>query len=99
MYYIERVNTENDVSQIMHYDRFGGTSRGVDSFKQAEGYESFEYVNSLVKMDNDREALKVQYGQIEEVPYVYNVIQKDDNAFRLDSEGNKVETPVEEPTT
>lgn len=95
MYYIERVDTSNDNSRIMHYDRFGGTSRAVDDYKQADGYESFEYVNSLVQMDNDREQMKVDYGIVEKVPYTYHVIQKDDNAFRLDEEGNKMETPTE----
>lgn len=98
MYYMERVRTSSGDSNIMHYDRFGGVYRAVDEFKQAEGSESFDYINNLVKMNNQMEEMKVQFGMVTEVPYTYHVIQKDDNSFRLDEQGNKMETPTEGTT-
>lgn len=95
MYYIERVNTRTNEERLLNWDNYDRIWRPVSEFKNAEGNSDLAYLQSTANGLTQMEQIKVQFGMVSQPEFEYNIIQKDDNSYRLDAEGNKV--PVEEP--
>lgn len=92
-YFVARTKNDGSEDTLVRTNTFTGYPGGVNDFGQADAYSAFENANETkVWLNSAPEFIKKDY--------VYYVIQKDEDSFRLDDAGNKVEeVPQEEPTT
>lgn len=94
MYYIERVNTKTSEERLLNWDNYDRIWRPVSEFRNAEGCEDLAYLQSTAQGMTQMEQIKVQFGMVSEAEFEYNIVQKNDNSYRIDEDGNKV--PVED---
>lgn len=97
MYYVERVDARRKEERLMTYDRYDKTWKAVSEFKNAEGSTDLAYLQSTAQGMTEMEQIKVQFGMVSEPEFEYNIIQKDDNSYRIDKDGNKIEEAEETP--
>lgn len=97
MYYIERVNTRTGEERLLNWDNYDRIWRPVSEFKNAEGSTDLAYLQSTAQGMTEMEQIKVQFGMVSEPEFEYNIIQKDDNSYRIDKDGNKIEEVEEAP--
>lgn len=63
-----------------------------------EGSADVAYLRAQAKGFTAMEQVKVDFGFIAEPEFEYNIIQKDDNSYRIDKDGNKIEEAEETPS-
>lgn len=89
-YFVARTKESSNEDSLIRTNTFTGLPSGVNEFGQADAYDTFETAKSMKDWLNSAPPFIKQ-------DYDYYVIQKDEDAFRLDAEGNKVEEAPEEP--
>ena len=90
-YFVARTKESSNEDSLIRTNTFTGLPSGVNEFGQADAYDAFETAKSTAQWLNAAPPFIKQ-------DYDYYVIQKDEDAFRLDENGDKVEV-VEEPAT
>src|SRR5699024_9923031 len=89
-YFVARTKESSNEDSLIRTNTFTGLPSGVNEFGQADAHDTFETAKSMKDWLNS--APPFVKGD-----YDYYVIQKDEDSFRLDDEGNKVEEVPEEP--
>lgn len=89
-YFVARTKESSNEDSLVRTNTFNGMPSSVTEFGQADAYDAFESAQGTAQWLNSAPAFIKQ-------DYTYYVIQKDEDAFRLDAEGNKVEEVPEEP--
>lgn len=90
-YFVARTRNDGSEDTLVRTNTFTGYPGGVNDFGQADAYSTFESADSMKIWMNSAPTFVKQ-------DYDYYVIQKDQDSFRLDDAGNKVEEVPEEPT-
>lgn len=90
-YFVARTKKSSNEDTLTRTNTFTGFPGGATGFDNADAYDTFESAQGTAQWLNSAPAFIKQ-------DYTYYVIQRDENAFRLDAEGNKVEEVPEEPT-
>ena len=92
-YYVARTKGDDSEDTLVRTNTFTGYPGGASSFDNADAHDTFESADEMAVWLNG--APMFVKGE-----YDYYVIQKDEDSFKLDESGNKVEeTPVEEEPT
>lgn len=86
-YYVARSKESSNEDTLTRTNTFTGYPGGATGFDNADAYDTFESAQSTAQWLNSAPVFIKQ-------DYSYYVIQKDDNAFRLDENGGKVEEPT-----
>ena len=90
-YFVARTKESSNESSLIRTNSFTGLPSGVSEFDQADAYDNFESAKETAQwLDSAPAFIKQDYD--------YYVIQKDEDSFRLDADGNRVESD-EEPST
>src|SRR5699024_6694913 len=90
-YFVARTKESSNEDSLIRTNTFTGLPSGVNEFGQADAYDDCETAKRTAQWMNAAPPFIKQ-------DYDYYVIQKDEDAFRLDENGDKVEV-VEEPAT
>ncbi|KIH69949.1 hypothetical protein [Salinicoccus roseus] len=95
-YYVARTKDDGSEDTLVRTNTFTGYPGGANGFDNADVYQTYGAADEMAKWLNGAPTFVKQ-------DYDYYVIQKDEDSFRLDAEGNKVDVvedyPTEEPTT
>ena len=84
-YFVARTKESSNEDSLIRTNTFTGLPSGVNEFGQADAYDAFETAKSTAQWLNAAPPFIKQ-------DYDYYVIQKDEDSFRLDENGDKVET-------
>ncbi len=82
-YFVARKKESTNEESLVRTNAFNGMPSSVGEFDQAEAYKTFEEAKDMVVWMNSAPPFIKQ-------DYDYYVIQKDEDAFRLDDTGNRV---------
>lgn len=83
-FYVARTKESSNEDSLIRTNTFTGLPSGVNEFGQADAYDAFESAQGTAQWLNSAPVFIKQ-------DYNYYVIQKDEDAFRLDENGDKVE--------
>ena len=84
-YFVARTKESSNEGSLIRTNTFTGLPSGVNEFGQADAHETFDVAKSMKDWLNNAPAFV-------KGDYDYYVIQKDEDSFRLDENGDKVET-------
>src|SRR5699024_377701 len=89
-YFVARTKESSNEDSLIRTNTFTGLPSGVNEFGQADAHETFDVDKSM------KDWLKSVKTFIKQ-EYDYYINKKDEDYFRLDDNGDKVEEFTEEP--
>lgn len=84
-FFVARTKESSNEDSLVRTNAFNGMPSSVTEFGQADAYDDFETAKGTAQWMNAAPPFIKQ-------DYDYYVIQKDEDSFRLDENGDKVET-------
>lgn len=99
VYYIERYSNVTKETNIMSYESYSGTYRPMENIENSEGSLNFDFISGVVKMNNQMEAMKVEFGMVPSTQYVYNIIRLDEKTYHVNESNEEILVEIQEEET
>lgn len=90
VYYIERVDKRTNEERILTYDSYDRNWRPVFEFNEAKESKDRPFLEATRKGFEQMEQIKVQFGMVSEPEFEYHVIEKNENSYRVDENGDRI---------